>query len=98
MVWIVEKKVVHHVVSLGFEYVDIPIRVKFEFEVKDGSLVPDSLSSDTLYNREALQRRYPGLDAISLESSIGKTVEKEIMRYLKECGFLNGEDDLGASL
>jgi hypothetical protein len=95
MVWIVEKKVVQHVVSLGFEYVHIPVRVKFEFEVKDGSLVPESLSSDTLYNREALQRRYPGLDATSLESSIGKTVEKEIMRYLRECGFLNGENNFG---
>jgi hypothetical protein len=95
MVWVVEKKVFHHVVSLGFEYVDIPVRVKFEFEVKDGSLVPESLSTHSLYNQEALRKRYPGLDATSLESSIGKTVDKEIIRYLRECGFLNGENNFG---
>jgi len=35
MVWVVEKKVVHHMLGLGFERVDIPIRVKFEFEVEE---------------------------------------------------------------
>ena len=88
MVWVVEKKVVHHMLSLGFERVDIPIRVKFEFEVEDGSFVADSLSSHTVYNRDALERRDPALDVASLEDSIENTVEREILQYLRECGFL----------
>jgi hypothetical protein len=83
MVWLVEKKVVHHMFGLGFERVKIPVRVKFEFEVKDGAFVPDSLSSHTVYNRKALERRYPKLDAVSLESSVGKAVKNEIMTYLR---------------
>jgi len=82
MVWVVEKKVVHHMLGLGFEKVDIPI----------------SLSTHTVYNRKALERRYPGLDVASLEDSIGKTVKKEILDHLRECGFLDAEDDSGICL
>jgi len=77
MVWVVEKKVVHHMLGLGFEKVDIPI----------------SLSTHTVYNRKALERRYPGLNSASLEDSIGKTVKKEILEHLREFGFLDGQDD-----
>jgi hypothetical protein len=38
MVWLVEKKTFYHFLDLGFESVEIPIRVKFEFEVKDEAL------------------------------------------------------------
>ena len=93
MVWIVEKKVVHYMLSLGFERVDIPVRVKFEFVVEDGSFVPNSLSSYTVYNKKALERRYPAMDVDSLEDSIENTVKREILQHLRECGFLEGEDD-----
>ena len=53
MVWLVEKKILYHVFDLGFEGVEIPIRVGFEFEVKEGALVPDSLCKNILYNRAA---------------------------------------------
>jgi hypothetical protein len=98
MVWVVEKKVAHHMLGLGFERVDIPVRVKFEFEVENGSFVPDSLSTHTVYNRKALERRYPALDVASLEDSIGKTVKKEILEHLKACGFVDEEDDSGVCL
>jgi hypothetical protein len=38
-VWLVEKKIVRHVLDMGFEHVEIPVRVKFEFEVKEGVFV-----------------------------------------------------------
>ena len=89
MVWLVEKKVVHHLLDLGFERVKIPIRVKFEFEVKEGAFVPESLSTHTLYNRKAIEVRYPKLNVASLNNSISKTVKKEIFKHMKECGLLN---------
>jgi hypothetical protein len=89
MVWVLEKKMIYHLLDLSFERIEIPIRVKFEFQVKEDAFVPDSLSINTLYNREAIERRYPRLKLASLERSIGKTVEKEIFKYLKECGFLS---------
>ena len=98
MVWLAEKKVVHHILGLGFERVDIPVRVKFEFEVENGSFVPNSLSTHTVYNRKALETRYPGLDVASLENSIEKTVKKEILEHLKQSRLLEGEDDSGICL
>ena len=87
MVWVVEKKVLYHILDLGFESVGIPIRVKFEFEVKEGSFVPDSLTSEYLYNQQIVANRYPGVRLDTLEKEIQKTVQREIQRYLKSCGF-----------
>jgi hypothetical protein len=94
MVWLLEKKIIHHVLTLGFDTVDIPVRVRFGFEVRDGTFVPGSLSTHTLYNRDLIEQRYPAMDLSSLEATIGKTVEKEIRSHLNSCGFLdeNNED------
>jgi len=93
MVWVVEKKVIHHLLALGFDTVDIPVRVRFEFEVKEGTFVPGSLSTHTLYNRDIIERRYPAVDLGSLEASIGKKVEKEIRKHLNSCGFLDENNE-----
>jgi hypothetical protein len=88
MVWLVEKKVFYHTVELGIERVKIPIRVKFEFDVKDGSFISDSLSFETLYNRQILQKRYPNAKIGFLENEIEKTVKRNIYEYLNACGYL----------
>lgn len=91
MVWLTEKKVIYHVFDLGFESVEIPIRVKFEFEVKEGALVPDSISKTILYNRPALEKHYPTLDPARLQESIEKHVDSEIFNYLKANGLIREE-------
>jgi hypothetical protein len=53
------------------------------------SSAPDSLSTHILYSRKALKKRYQGLNLASLENSIGNTVKKEILKHLRECGFLS---------
>lgn len=88
MVWMLEKKIVHYVLDMGFERVEIPVRVKFEFEVKEGVLVPDTLSKKTLYNQNAVQKHFPTVNLPLLDMEIEKKVEKEIMEYLKKCGFV----------
>ena len=92
MVWIVEKRVFYHILDLGLESVEIPIRTKFEFELKDGLLVPDSITKDMLYNRPALEKKYPNLDPSRLQRSIEEKVDQEISRYFRECGFLREEN------
>jgi hypothetical protein len=94
MVWVVDKKIVHHMFGLGFERVTIPVRVTFEFEVNQGAFLPDSLSSHIVYNRAILKKRYPSLNLDSLEHSINNTVKREIRTYLRESGFL--EEDAGS--
>ena len=80
-----KKSVFRHFIALGFECLQIPIRAKFEFEVKERAFVPDSLSIHTLYNRKAIEKRYPQVKLPELDSLIEKTVKEEINDYLKEC-------------
>ena len=91
MIWMVDKKVFQIVINLGFESAKIPVRVKLEFEVKEGNIVPDSLTKSMLYNRQLLERRYPSLDQASLQRSIETKVESEIQKHLQEHGFIEEE-------
>ena len=91
MLWVVEKKVVYHLLDLGFERVRIPVRVRFEFAVEQGTLVPDSLTRSMLYNGPLLEKRYPHLDRVRLEAAIEETVVQEIDKYLRECRYLRNE-------
>ena len=93
MVWIVEKKVFYHILDMGFESVGIPVRVKFEFDVKDGNFVSDSLSVESLYNQQAVVNRYPGVKKDLLEKEIQKTVQREIRNYLQNCGYISDPND-----
>ena len=93
MVWVVEKKIVRHSLDAGFERVEIPVRVKFEFEVQEGVLVPSTLSKDILYNQKALQKHYPNLKLPSLHVTIEKTVENEIIKYFRQCGISRDNPD-----
>lgn len=88
LVWVVEEKVVQHLLIHASERVRIPVRVKFEFEVKCAKFIPDTLSVKTLYNKPYLEKRYPRLDFTLLDMAIDKTVYAAIMRHLKEMGLL----------
>lgn len=57
--------------------------------IRTSPLPHDSLSTHILYSRKALKKRYQGLNLASLENSIGNTVKKEILKHLRECGFLS---------
>ena len=84
----VEKKIFHHVLDLGFESVRIPVRVTFEFNLQNRTLVADSLSYQLLYNRQVLENRYPQLKAEDLDRKIQKTVKRKVYMYLKDCGYV----------
>lgn len=89
MVWVVEKKIFYHILDMGFESVGIPVRVKFEFDVKEGMFIADSLSVETLYNQQAIVKRYPGVKMDALDKEIQRTVQQEIRNYLRHCGYIS---------
>jgi hypothetical protein len=87
MVWVVEKKIFRYILNTGFENVDIPVRVKFEFEVLEGALVPDTLTKEILYNQGAIKKHCSHVKLSSLNNAIEEMVESEIMEYLRRGGF-----------
>lgn len=88
MVWVIAKKVFYHILDLGIESIGIPVRVKFEFEVRNGRFVPGSLCSRQLYNLKPLARRFPDLKSQRLKRDINRTVEQAIFKYLEDCGYI----------
>ena len=91
MVWVVEKKIFYHNLDMAFESVRIPVRVKFEFDVQNGKFVPDSLSFDSLYNQQAVVKRYPGVRLALLEKEIQRTIRREIRNYLQNLGYVSNK-------
>ena len=89
MVWVVEKKIFYHILDMGFESVGIPVRVKFEFDVQNGKFVSDSLSVESLYNQQAVVKRYPGVRMDSLDKEIQRTIQREIRNYLQNLGYIS---------
>ncbi|UCG09132.1 MAG: hypothetical protein JSV83_10950 [Desulfobacterales bacterium] len=92
MGWVIEKKVIYHNLDLEFESVGIPIRVKFEFEVRDGAIVLDSLTFEHLFNKNALLKRYPDLNSERLELDIYETVKLQIRKYLLNNEYLKEDN------
>lgn len=91
MVWVVEKKIFYHILDMGFESVGIPVRVKFEFDVQYGKFVPDSLSVESLYNQQAVVKRYPGVRMVSLDKEIQRTIQREIQNYLQNLDYISNK-------
>ena len=73
---------------MGFESVGIPVRVKFELDVQDGRFIPDSLEVESIYNQQAVVRRYPSLKKDILEKQVQATIHREIRKYLHNCGYI----------
>ena len=93
MVWLAEKKIFHYILDMGFERIEIPVRVKFEYEVKDGILLPDTLTKKMLYNQSAILDRYPNLRMPSLDNAIEEMVDSQLSDIFRQYGFLHDNED-----
>lgn len=87
MLWAIDKKIVRYVLERDGQLVEIPIRVTFEYAIEDGTLVDDTLSLKTLYNKAAVLKRFPGLDKQELDDEIGANVRQEIHEHLALAGY-----------
>lgn len=86
MIWVVDKKVVRHLVEQDGRLAEVPIRVKFEYAVEDGTVLDGSLSLNPLYNKDAVCRHFPDLDDEQLEEEVQATVERAIDEHLALSG------------
>ena len=56
MIWVVDKKIVRHLIESDGRMADVPVRVSYEYAVEEGSLVEGSLSLKTLYDKATVCR------------------------------------------
>jgi hypothetical protein len=90
LIWIVDKKVVRHLVEQDGQLAEVPVRVTFEYAVDDGAVVDGSLSMKQLYNKGAVCRHFPDLDDAQLDEAVQATVERAIDEHLAMSGFSRG--------
>ncbi len=103
MVWIVETKVFRHVIDRDEQFVELPVRVRFEYGVVDGVFEPGTIDYKTLYNEASLLRRFTKLKPTELAAEVDVTVRRALDEELRFAGLLEhgtslfdatGEDDV----
>ena len=94
MLWVVDKKVIKHVIEAGSALVEVPIRIRFEYELAEEHFVSGSMKRTFLYNRPALVRRFPRLDSDELDAEMEDVVDRALCEHLKFAGYAQGDVDL----
>ena len=82
MVWVVDKKIVRHVLERDGRFAEVPVRASFEYESEDGKLVDGTLTTKTLYNEKNVLKVFPGLTAEELAAEIEETVDRDVREYI----------------
>ena len=90
MLWVVDKKVIRHTIDAGTALVEVPIRIRFEYCLRDERFVEGTLKRDFLYNRPELLRRFPRLQERALDAEIEGTVDRTIVEHLMFAGYAEG--------
>ncbi len=94
MLWVVDKKVIKHVIEAGSALVEVPVRIRFEFSLAEERFVSGSMKRTFVYNRQALMRRFPRLDSERLDAEMREVVDRALCEHLKFAGYAQGDIDL----
>lgn len=91
MLWVVDKKVIRHTIDAGTALVEVPIRIRFEYCLRDERFVEGTVKRDFLYNRPELLRRFARLEPAVLDADIEDAVDRTIVEHLKFAGYATGD-------
>jgi hypothetical protein len=86
VIWVVDKKVVRHLIAQDGQLAEVPVRVTFEYAIEDGTVLDGTLSLKRLYNRRAVCRHFPDLDDERLDAAVQATVERAVDEHLAMSG------------
>jgi hypothetical protein len=89
VIWVVDRKVVRHLITRDGQLAEVPIRVTFEYAIEDGTVLDGSLSLRHLYNKDAVCRHFPDIDDEQLEDEVQATVERAVDEHLALSGLTN---------
>ena len=94
MLWVVDKKIIKHVIEAGSALVEVPIRIRFEYSLAEESFVSGTMSRSFVYNQRALARRFPKLDLEKLDAEMEEVVDRALCEHLKFAGYAHGDIEL----
>ncbi|MCZ6889181.1 MAG: hypothetical protein O7H39_11855 [Gammaproteobacteria bacterium] len=96
MIWVVDKKVVRHIVEADGKLLEIPVRVKFEYAIDDGALVADTFKVETLFNSSFVHTRLPTIDMDNLANEVEETARREVLEDLAFRGYTQAKAQVKA--
>ena len=82
MVWVVDKKIVRHLITRDRKMIEVPVRVTFEYQLEDNELVEKSLTTKVIYNEKGIAKIFPGIDLKQTKIEVNETVDKEIREHI----------------
>ena len=94
MLWVVDKKVIKHVIETGSALVEVPVRIRFEFGLTEERFISGSMKRTFVYNRQALVKRFPRPDSDELDAEMEDVVDRSLREHLKFGGYAQGDVDL----
>lgn len=83
MVWVVDKRVVKHLVESQNRLFELPVRVEFEYERRDGRYVEGSLKTSTLFNEAYVLKTCPDIEREALNAAVADSVQRDVMEHIK---------------
>ena len=84
MIWVVDKRVVTHLVESCNRLFEVPVRVEFEYQRQDGRYVEGSLKTKSLFNEAHVLKTCPDITREDLNSSVEDSVQRDILEYIKK--------------
>lgn len=90
MVMVVDKKVVKHVVQIGDGLLEIPVRIKFEYEIQAARFVDGTMTREYLFNRQAVVKHFPRINPEELDQAIEEVVDRSLEEHLRYSGQVEG--------
>lgn len=84
MIWVVDKRVVTHLVESQNRLFELPVRVEFEYQRENGRYVEGTLKTNTLFNEKQVLKTCPDIKPSDLNESVADSVRRDILEYIKK--------------
>lgn len=84
MIWVVDKRVVTHLVESCNRLFELPVRVEFEYQSDNGRYVEGTLKTNTLFNEAHVLKTCPDITREELNDSVADSVRRDILEYIKK--------------
>lgn len=92
MIWVVDKKVVCHLLEASGRLAEIPLRVSFEYALDAQAVVDGTLSIKVLYNSRSVAKHFPEVAPADINKDVGRTAEHAVREHLALSGFTPTEE------
>lgn len=83
MIWVVDKRVVRHLVESSNRLFELPVRVEFEYQCVDGEYVEGTLKTRKLFNEKQVLAMCPDIKRDELNAAVDDSVQRDVLEFIK---------------